>query len=120
MMKRSCDTHTVVPSQRAAGHHPSNTNRWDSISKMRGLSDAELEDWADAKKTLLECGKRERSDLAQKARVRWAIDGDDNSRFFHGLFRPMCAVGRINGLLIDGVWVNDPEKVMKINVGRTS
>ncbi|GKD04387.1 putative RNA-directed DNA polymerase, eukaryota, reverse transcriptase zinc-binding domain protein [Tanacetum coccineum] len=47
-------------------------------------------------------------DLHQKAKVRWATDGDENSRFFHGMINSNSNRVRINGLNISGSWITDP------------
>ncbi|KAL7615337.1 hypothetical protein Lser_V15G05964 [Lactuca serriola] len=49
-----------------------------------------------------------RSNLKQKARLRWDIDGDENSKFFHGIVNNNKRKNRINGLNLDGDWVSEP------------
>ncbi|GJT25798.1 putative RNA-directed DNA polymerase, eukaryota, reverse transcriptase zinc-binding domain protein [Tanacetum coccineum] len=44
-------------------------------------------------------------DLRQKDKTMWAIEGDENSRFFHGIINSNRNHSRINGLSIQGVWV---------------
>lgn len=50
-------------------------------------------------------------DLKQKAKSKWVLEGDENSRFFHGLIKNNIRRSRIHGLNIDGVWTSEPEKV---------
>nr|GEZ23330.1 RNA-directed DNA polymerase, eukaryota, reverse transcriptase zinc-binding domain protein [Tanacetum cinerariifolium] len=50
-------------------------------------------------------------EMAQKAKVRWAIEGDENSKFFHGVInkkRPQLA---IRGVLVDEEWISETVKV---------
>ncbi|KAF5789658.1 putative RNA-directed DNA polymerase [Helianthus annuus] len=47
-------------------------------------------------------------DLKQKSRVRWAVDGDENSAYFHGVVNANTSNNRISGLRIEGEWVNNP------------
>nr|GEW62405.1 transposon TX1 uncharacterized [Tanacetum cinerariifolium] len=47
-------------------------------------------------------------DLHQKAKVRWAIEGDDNSGYFHGIINNRRNRSRINGIAINGLWITDP------------
>ncbi|GJZ87056.1 RNA-directed DNA polymerase, eukaryota, partial [Tanacetum coccineum] len=44
-------------------------------------------------------------DLRQRAKCRWALEGDENSKFFHGVINSKRNRSRINGLNIqDAVW----------------
>ncbi|GJT70288.1 glycerophosphodiester phosphodiesterase GDPDL3 [Tanacetum coccineum] len=47
----------------------------------------------------------------QKAKIKWAIEGDENSKYFHGIINNKFAQFRINGIYIDGVWVTNPPQV---------
>nr|GFC31184.1 RNA-directed DNA polymerase, eukaryota [Tanacetum cinerariifolium] len=50
-------------------------------------------------------------DAAQKAKVRWAIEGDENSKFFHGIINKMRSQLAIRGVFVNGVWLTDPGSV---------
>lgn len=43
-------------------------------------------------------------ELKQKTRIRWAIGGDENSRFFHAAMKTKSAENSIQGLLLNGSW----------------
>ncbi|GJU55117.1 putative RNA-directed DNA polymerase, eukaryota, reverse transcriptase zinc-binding domain protein [Tanacetum coccineum] len=47
----------------------------------------------------------------QRSRVRWAIDGDENSRYFHASLKKNLAKHNIHGISYVGVWVNDANTV---------
>lgn len=47
-------------------------------------------------------------DLKQKAKVKWAVEGVENSKFFHGLVNNNMKKSRIHGLIIDGTWNSNP------------
>ncbi|GJY71870.1 hypothetical protein Tco_0475573 [Tanacetum coccineum] len=53
----------------------------------------------------------ENKDLAQKAKIKWAIEGDENSSFFHGMLKKKQRQIAIKGILKDGDWIEDPIKV---------
>ncbi|GKF55086.1 hypothetical protein Tco_0165426, partial [Tanacetum coccineum] len=47
----------------------------------------------------------------QKAKVRWAIEGDENSKFFHGIINRKRANLSVKGIMVDGEWVDEPSRV---------
>ncbi|GJZ83465.1 RNA-directed DNA polymerase, eukaryota, reverse transcriptase zinc-binding domain protein [Tanacetum coccineum] len=53
----------------------------------------------------------ENKDLAQKAKIKWAIEGDENSSFFHGMLKKKQRQIAIKGILKDGDWIEDPIKL---------
>ncbi|GKC10692.1 RNA-directed DNA polymerase, eukaryota [Tanacetum coccineum] len=50
-------------------------------------------------------------DMAQKAKVRWSIEGDENSKFFHGIINMKRSQLAIRGVLIEGDWIDKPYRV---------
>lgn len=47
----------------------------------------------------------------QKARVQWIREVDANSSYFYNCVNKVRRSNTIGGLMIDGVWVDDVEKV---------
>ncbi|GKF11601.1 hypothetical protein Tco_0049527, partial [Tanacetum coccineum] len=41
-------------------------------------------------------------DYVQKAKVKWAVEGDENSKFFHGLINKKRSQLSIRGVFVDG------------------
>nr|GEZ39629.1 RNA-directed DNA polymerase, eukaryota [Tanacetum cinerariifolium] len=50
-------------------------------------------------------------DAAQKAKVNWAIEGDENSKFFHGVINKRRSKLAIRGVFVSGDWYTNPSKV---------
>lgn len=50
-------------------------------------------------------------DLKQKARVKWAVEGDENSRYFHAMVRGRRNKNDVKGLLINGTWNEEPSPI---------
>ncbi|GJW92168.1 RNA-directed DNA polymerase, eukaryota [Tanacetum coccineum] len=50
-------------------------------------------------------------DLLQKAKIRWAIEGDENSKYFHGIINKKRSQLAIRGVLAEGEWIMDPSNV---------
>nr|GEV18939.1 RNA-directed DNA polymerase, eukaryota, reverse transcriptase zinc-binding domain protein [Tanacetum cinerariifolium] len=50
-------------------------------------------------------------DLIQKARVKWDVKGDENTKLFHGILKQKRFYQSIQGIMIDGEWVTNPHQV---------
>ncbi|GKA75926.1 RNA-directed DNA polymerase, eukaryota [Tanacetum coccineum] len=50
-------------------------------------------------------------ELAQKSKMRWSIEGDENSKSFHGIINKQRNNLAIRGILVDGSWIEDPKVV---------
>lgn len=74
----------------------------------RVLDASELESRAESKKIIFEEERLKAIDAKQKSRVKWAVDGDENSKYFHHIIRMNSASNRIHGISVDGSWVSDP------------
>nr|GEW44278.1 RNA-directed DNA polymerase, eukaryota [Tanacetum cinerariifolium] len=60
--------------------------------------------------------KLESTEIAQKAKIKWAVEGDENSRFFHGMLNKRRNTLNIRGVLVDGVWTDSPNKELECEV----
>nr|GEV79950.1 RNA-directed DNA polymerase, eukaryota [Tanacetum cinerariifolium] len=50
-------------------------------------------------------------DFIQKSKIKWAVEGDENSKFFHGIINKKRSQLAVRGVFVDGLWVTDPCKV---------
>ncbi|GJU32048.1 putative RNA-directed DNA polymerase, eukaryota, reverse transcriptase zinc-binding domain protein [Tanacetum coccineum] len=50
-------------------------------------------------------------DMAQKARIRWDLEGDENTKFFHGILKMKRRSQMVQGILINGEWYTNPKQV---------
>nr|GEV22666.1 RNA-directed DNA polymerase, eukaryota [Tanacetum cinerariifolium] len=55
--------------------------------------------------------KIEAKDRIQKSKVKWAVEGDENSKFFHGIINKMRSQLAIRGVFVDGIWRSDPVRI---------
>ncbi|KAJ0475516.1 putative RNA-directed DNA polymerase [Helianthus annuus] len=83
----------------------------ETMAEQRNLDQDELEERMGCKTFITESDRLKTMDLQQKSRVRWAKEGDENTRYFHGVINANTSSNRIHGLHIDGVWVADPPLV---------
>lgn len=49
--------------------------------------------------------------LRQKSKSRWIREGDCNSRYFHLVMNASRRNSLLKGIMIDGIWVDEPQKV---------
>nr|GEU74695.1 RNA-directed DNA polymerase, eukaryota [Tanacetum cinerariifolium] len=62
---------------------------------------------------LLDLKQSDTKDVAQKAKVQRAIEGDENSKFFHGIINKRREQLGIRGIFVNGLWTSDPYLVKK-------
>ncbi|GKB76957.1 RNA-directed DNA polymerase, eukaryota, partial [Tanacetum coccineum] len=62
---------------------------------------------------LQKCDKLDSMEMAQKAKVKWAVEGDENSGFFHGTINKRHSILSIRGVMVDGTWIDRPDNVKK-------
>nr|GEX09265.1 RNA-directed DNA polymerase, eukaryota, reverse transcriptase zinc-binding domain protein [Tanacetum cinerariifolium] len=85
----------------------------DSLIDKGKVSSAILEDRLNTMNKLASLENMELSELAQKAKVKWSIEGDENSKFFHGIINKRRNNLAIRGIMVDRDWKEDPAAVKK-------
>ncbi|KAI3775666.1 hypothetical protein L1987_45415 [Smallanthus sonchifolius] len=85
----------------------------DAMVEDRDLTDAEQWMFVEAKKRLKELEEFKAKDMRQKARLRWAKEGDENTSFFHGLINKRRVSNNISGVMVNGNWVFKPSEVKR-------
>ncbi|XP_071719407.1 uncharacterized protein [Rutidosis leptorrhynchoides] len=75
------------------------------------LDEGELLQWKDSRKQWLEKERIKSEMLKQKARVKWILEGDENTKYFHSIIRRKNNKSKIRGLSINGVWNNNPVEI---------
>nr|GEX60032.1 RNA-directed DNA polymerase, eukaryota, reverse transcriptase zinc-binding domain protein [Tanacetum cinerariifolium] len=53
-------------------------------------------------------------DLIQKAHIKWDIEGDENSKFFHGIINSKKRTQTIACISHDGVWITEPPLIKDV------
>nr|GEV76259.1 putative RNA-directed DNA polymerase, eukaryota, reverse transcriptase zinc-binding domain protein [Tanacetum cinerariifolium] len=59
-------------------------------------------------KDIQEAEKVDNLEAAQKAKIKWAIEGDENTKFYHGILNKKHNQLGIRGVLKDGIWIDNP------------
>lgn len=83
----------------------------DKILDQEGVNDDLLLSRMECMKQLHDVKAADTRDFIQKAKIQWAVEGDENSKFFHGIVNRKRANLAVKGIMIDGDWVDDPTRV---------
>ncbi|GKE17360.1 hypothetical protein Tco_1424937, partial [Tanacetum coccineum] len=81
-----------------------------SIDKGKASS-ATLEERLDILNNSISLEKMESIELAQKAKVKWSIEGDENSKFYHDIINKHRNNLAIRGIIVYEEWIEDPNAV---------
>ncbi|XP_071687414.1 uncharacterized protein [Rutidosis leptorrhynchoides] len=81
---------------------------WESRAESSDLEESDRSKWMDVMGKRLKKEAEKRNMMKQKARVKWATDGEENSKFFHAYIRRRTCKNNIHGLNINGKWEEDP------------
>nr|GEZ25327.1 RNA-directed DNA polymerase, eukaryota, reverse transcriptase zinc-binding domain protein [Tanacetum cinerariifolium] len=54
---------------------------------------------------------KESIDFSQKAKIKWGIEADENSKFFHTIVNQKRRYLSIQGIKIEGHWIEDPLRI---------
>nr|GEW95077.1 reverse transcriptase domain-containing protein [Tanacetum cinerariifolium] len=60
--------------------------------------------------SILKDEKLHSMEVAPKAKIKWAIERDENSKFYHGILNKRNQLS-IRGVLVDGIWIENPSLV---------
>ncbi|GJZ21378.1 RNA-directed DNA polymerase, eukaryota [Tanacetum coccineum] len=60
---------------------------------------------------LQQVNKAQASEVAQKAKIKWYVEGDENTKFFHGMLNKKRSQLNIRGIMINGTWTDNPKAV---------
>nr|GEU39385.1 RNA-directed DNA polymerase, eukaryota [Tanacetum cinerariifolium] len=75
----------------------------------------ERRDLWDYLRTFIDSGKelnnRNAMEISQKAKIRWSIEGDENSKYFHGIMNKKISHLAIRGTLANEEWISEPHGI---------
>ncbi|GJU21171.1 RNA-directed DNA polymerase, eukaryota [Tanacetum coccineum] len=83
----------------------------DHILDQGGVSDEILLSRMELTKQMQDIKSTVVRDQMQKAKIQWAVEGDENSKFFHGIVNRKRVHLSVKGVMVDGEWVDEPNRV---------
>lgn len=92
-------------------------NYLESVAEERSLNEEEAKRWREARRNWLQRDGIKNRMIKQKARIKWALEGDENSKYFHSVMRKRRTKNNIKGLMVDGRWCEDPRIIKKTTFG---
>nr|GEW56569.1 RNA-directed DNA polymerase, eukaryota [Tanacetum cinerariifolium] len=83
----------------------------DKVMDRGEFDDATIFHRFELKRKLLNVTEMEVKDRFQKSKVKWAVEGDENSNFFHGIINKRRSQLAIHGIFVDDLWQTEPDMI---------
>ncbi|GJS61723.1 RNA-directed DNA polymerase, eukaryota [Tanacetum coccineum] len=83
-------------------HLKENIRLWNKGNTIKGCGDVEIVNKrANVVRSLQELENLQSLEAAQKSKIKWAIEGDENSKYYHGILNKKRSQLAIRGILVD-------------------
>nr|GEW62188.1 RNA-directed DNA polymerase, eukaryota, reverse transcriptase zinc-binding domain protein [Tanacetum cinerariifolium] len=76
-------------------------------------SEEDVSQWIFLLKELAYIKRLDGTDAAQKSKIKWEVEGDENTTFFHGFLNQRRRKQMVQGIM-DGQWHTDPETIKNV------
>ncbi|GKC16652.1 RNA-directed DNA polymerase, eukaryota [Tanacetum coccineum] len=86
----------------------------DKVLDQGGVTDDILLSRLEVLKQLHDVQSSNNRDIMQKAKIRWAIEGDENSKYFHAIINKKRANLSVKGIMVDGDWIVEPDLILEL------
>nr|GEV64153.1 hypothetical protein [Tanacetum cinerariifolium] len=83
----------------------------DRILDGGDVFDSNLLQRSELHRNLYNINQIESKEYLQKSKIKWAIEGDENSKNFHGLNNKKRSQLAIRVVFVDGIWCTNPNKI---------
>nr|GEZ85020.1 RNA-directed DNA polymerase, eukaryota, reverse transcriptase zinc-binding domain protein [Tanacetum cinerariifolium] len=88
-------------------------NSLDSVIDKGDSTDLVVNRKMEEIRLMQEMEKVDNLEVAQKVKIKWAIEGDENSKYYHGVLNKKRSRLTIRDVLADGIWIELPHLVKK-------
>ncbi|KAJ0522407.1 putative RNA-directed DNA polymerase [Helianthus annuus] len=88
----------------------------ENTAEGRGLGVDERKVWKELKWKIWDFEAKKLKDALQKAKLKWLTDGDENTKFFHGVANSKRVNNKVDGLYVNDAWETRPEVIKKVVV----
>ncbi|GJV36862.1 RNA-directed DNA polymerase, eukaryota [Tanacetum coccineum] len=110
---REWNKHNMVSRKNMKTQYKKNLEAVDQILDSGQGVEEDIRVRSEIIRKLQNCDEIDSMELAQKAKIKWAIEGDENSKFFHGTLNKKRNILNIRGIMVDGIWVDNPKSVKR-------
>ncbi|KAJ9543548.1 hypothetical protein OSB04_023255 [Centaurea solstitialis] len=83
----------------------------EEAAEVRNFNDVERSNWMAAREKWLKAEKRNFDMLRQKAKLKWFVEGDENSKIFHAAIRKRNRTNGLKGVNINAEWIEEPSRI---------
>nr|GEV33867.1 RNA-directed DNA polymerase, eukaryota [Tanacetum cinerariifolium] len=92
----------------------SSVRAFNSFISVSGLVDVKMEGYSFtwSHPSASKMSKLDRFLARKKSKIKWVVEGDENSKFFHGIINKKRSQLSIRGVLVDGQWKTDPDVIL--------
>ncbi|GKC98007.1 ribonuclease H-like domain-containing protein, partial [Tanacetum coccineum] len=87
---------------------------WDAKAEAGIVTPIDINRREDDRMEIQKNDHLERRIMKQKARIKWAVEGDETSHFFHNYVKKKARKNNIKGLVSNGEWVRNPMSIKDI------
>ncbi|GJV62376.1 hypothetical protein Tco_1468476 [Tanacetum coccineum] len=105
------DHRPILMRELVVDYGPTSLAELDKVLDQGNGSDDLVNERSMLLKELQDFNARSSLDMAQKAKIRWFIEGIEKSKYFHGIINRKRSQLAIRGVLVEGDWIDEPSIV---------
>ncbi|GJR42636.1 RNA-directed DNA polymerase, eukaryota, reverse transcriptase zinc-binding domain protein [Tanacetum coccineum] len=90
----------------------------DHLIDLGIATSSDIEDRNQLKSKIYDIDKKEMADMAQKAKIKWSIKGDENSKYYHGILNKKRYSLAIKGIKHEGMWITEASQLLALRLAR--